>query len=181
MNFTFDVSGHTIDEVAAYAMDHISQVPQILLAEVNGKARKKLVSLLMMDLMVQIEEGRKAILKLDALREAADNNAFLSLRNALQDGTDSHQRAEWVLEQTDIVDMFDRKINAIKEVRARTHLGLKEAKEAVEDAIHLQRSGYMTKAERAKVELESAAAIASIEQTMMALHEGAQRAGVQLS
>lgn len=76
-------------------------------------------------------------------------------------------RAAWILEQPDIVMLLDdKKINAIKEVRARTALGLKEAKDAVERAQVLKQSGWMSKAELERLEEEAQVAIASIQEAI---------------
>ena len=52
----------------------------------------------------------------------------------------------------------DKKINVIKEVRAITGLGLKEAKEAVESAPKALKEGVSEDAEKIKEQLEAAGA-----------------------
>ena len=74
------------------------------------------------------------------------------------------ERAEWVLEHADIMDLCDDKgkIHAIKEIRMRTHMGLKDAKEALEHALVLRASGHMTLAQRQQLEIDEQEAIRSI-------------------
>ena len=74
------------------------------------------------------------------------------------------ERSEWVLEQRDIMDLCELrgKIHAIKEIRARSGMGLKEAKEAVEGALALRDAGHMTQAQRVQLERDEQEAIRSI-------------------
>lgn len=188
---TIDPGEYTIDQVRTYCVNRPGEVALVLGRELAGKNRKGLVEAMITDLHLQSLDGIDAAKKLMDLKMVAETRPHVTIQTAMYgiergsfvaETLTLVERAEWVLEQDDIVAlMVDRKINAIKEVRARTNLGLKEAKEAVEQAVELQKRGHMTRAERRQVELESAAAIASIEQTMMALSEGAESAGVRLS
>lgn len=120
----------------------------------------------------ELAAGERALKFEQAVRQLAQDRPAMTISAALaaldngsisMTGATLRERAEWVLSQQDIVDlMVDRKINAIKEIRARTHLGLKEAKDAVEYAADLQKQGWMSPAERAKLEEEAREAIASI-------------------
>lgn len=105
------------------------------------------------------------------IRELAARRPTVMLSEALRlldsraplDSVSIQDRAEWVLTQEDIVDLLEhKKIQAIKETRARTALGLREAKEAVELAWQLRQDGWMTPSEREKLAIEEAAAIRSI-------------------
>jgi hypothetical protein len=83
---------------------------------------------------------------------------------------DTEKVAKWILEQPELVALLEnKKINAIKETRARTYLGLKQAKEAVEMAADLKRHGWMSEAEKKQLEEETRAAIESIQAVRLAL------------
>lgn len=91
----------------------------------------------------------------------------ISIASASEDGigpaTNMHKTAEWILDQPDIVALLEnKKITAIKEVRARTYQGLKEAKDAVEYAIQLKADGWLSKTQLEELERETEEAIASI-------------------
>lgn len=67
-----------------------------------------------------------------------------------------HDRGEWVLDQQVIMKFLpDKKILAIKETRALTGMGLKEAKDAVEMAQWLAAQGHMSRTERETVDREA--------------------------
>lgn len=108
-----------------------------------------------------------------SIRKLAGYDPSMSLWRAIElidTGTDVimttdslEARAEWVLGRQDILDLIPtKKINAIKEVRAATNMGLKEAKEAVERAAELLKQGHLTPAQRFQLAQEEEAAIASI-------------------
>lgn len=78
-------------------------------------------------------------------------------------GKDRSEVGRWILTQPDIVHLMkDKKINAIKEVRARTHIGLKEAKDGVEWAQAQVEAGWIPEEDRKKLEEEEQIAIQSI-------------------
>lgn len=107
-----------------------------------------------------------------ALRALARTQPSISLVTALRMVTmnpEGHEletiqgQAAWILEHPDIrLLLADKKIHAIKEVRAHLGIGLKEAKEAVELAVQMEKDGYLTKAERDALDKEAQAAMASI-------------------
>ena len=71
--------------------------------------------------------------------------------------------ARWVLSQPQIMQHLPhKKIQAIKECRALSSWGLKEAKEAVEGAMALQEKGYLSDEEAAQLERDAQEAIKSI-------------------
>lgn len=112
----------------------------------------------------------------ETMRALADRTPHVAVSEAIKlvdeggpaltislDGVNVRERALWVLEQPDIVEaMESRKIVAIKEVRARTYLGLKEAKDAVVYACRLKEEGYLSLAEREQLARDEEAAIESI-------------------
>ena len=101
-------------------------------------------------------------------------NASLARAIAVVDGTSRdddragwartpRDYAEWILDRPALMDVAHHsRINAIKEVRQLTGLGLREARDAVEMAIKLQREGWMSAAEQMVLEQEAQAAIRSI-------------------
>jgi hypothetical protein len=81
-------------------------------------------------------------------------------------GASIAERGTWVLDNKMIVDLIrdNKKINAIKETRALTSLGLKEAKEAVEWAADRLDQGWVPTWEREQLEAECKEVIDSIMQ-----------------
>lgn len=109
------------------------------------------------------------------IRSAARNNPGLPLERALAQfdsqpiSTSLHGKSmaecgRWVLTQASILELMatGKKINAIKEVRATTGLGLKDAKEAVEWAQMQIDSGWVSEEEAKRLEEEEQMAIQSI-------------------
>lgn len=90
--------------------------------------------------------------------------------------------AEFAMQQPLVMDYLhqDKKINAIKELRAVGNMGLKEAKDAVELVAAWEAKGYLPEHERQLIEREAEAAVESIRKTMAALRAGAASAGVSM-
>jgi ribosomal protein L7/L12 len=162
----FDPSQHSTADVLQYCLDHPDEVTAVAMRELEHRKRGNLLASLISHLSAQ-SDFETRIRKLwiadpgqsldQALRRIDGNTDVLATTASIQ------ERAEWVLEQRDIVPLIEnKKINAIKEVRAISGMGLKEAKEAVEYAAALQRRGYLSKAERRQLEIEEQEAIASI-------------------
>jgi len=167
----FNPYQHNVSDVLAYAQDHPEEISEILLEEMVGRNRGTVMQTLIVDLGLRYKEAQTNDFE-TRIRTYAERNPGRSVETALYaldnlevaGEPDPYRRAEWVLEQSDIMNLCNQgmKINAIKEVRARTGMGLKEAKEAVEDAVALHDRGYLTKAQRRQLEVEEQAAIASI-------------------
>jgi ribosomal protein L7/L12 len=89
--------------------------------------------------------------------------------------------AEFAMQQPLVMKFLheDKKINAIKELRAAGNMGLKEAKDAVELVALWEAKGYVPEHERQLIEREALEAVESIRRTMAAMRAGAANAGVK--
>lgn len=119
------------------------------------------------DRMHQLIELKPWVTLRDALREIEhwEDPDLVDARRGLMIADETlDQQAIFALETPAIRDFIDedKKINAIKEMRAYTGLGLKDAKEAVEYAVEMLRRGYLSQDERKKLDDEVKAATESI-------------------
>ena len=101
------------------------------------------------------------------LDEAWGVSASAPVAMGMMPGAVAGGAAEEVEEKTEfdvvLTDIGPKKINVIKEVRALTSLGLKEAKEVVDGAPHAVMEGVSKDAaEEAKAKLEAAGAVVEL-------------------
>lgn len=97
-------------------------------------------------------------------------------------GAPLEANALYAFEHEEIMELVlgQKKINAIKLMRELTHIGLKEAKDAVELAQSWEDKGKMHRRDIAVTEAQVDETIASITQSFTALRDGAAANGIKL-